>query len=258
VSQDIRVGDGHRSGPIDASALTRLLHTQKGTANMAQQTTVALIDDIDGGKAAETVSFGLDGSIYEIDLSKKNATALRKALGEFPGSMPGPCGNGRRSRVLPCRLAAGCLPTWWRSTRPPSAERCSPDQGDKEDLAASLSPCLIASATSWNIYPVSGVVKGTGQSRLCPRRRGDLLEKGSGKPTPKRMRIDVAITPAATRALRQENAAAGDRCAIVRTVPLIFGRSIGLAMAWPPGGATAPRSSDPTKDGAANQHSGEH
>ena len=53
---------------------------------MAQQTTVALIDDIDGGKAAETVSFGLDGSIYEIDLSKKNATALRKALGEFTAS----------------------------------------------------------------------------------------------------------------------------------------------------------------------------
>src|SRR6478672_9052494 len=61
-------------------------HHQKGTANMAQQTTVALIDDIDGGKAAETVSFGLDGSIYEIDLSKKNATALRKALGEFTAS----------------------------------------------------------------------------------------------------------------------------------------------------------------------------
>ncbi len=53
---------------------------------MAQQTTVTLTDDLDGGKAAETVSFGLDGRIYEIDLSKKNAAALRKALGEFTGS----------------------------------------------------------------------------------------------------------------------------------------------------------------------------
>lgn len=53
---------------------------------MAQQTTVTLTDDIDGGKAAETVSFGLDGRIYEIDLSKKNATALRKVLGEFTAS----------------------------------------------------------------------------------------------------------------------------------------------------------------------------
>ena len=85
---------------------------------MAQQTTVTLTDDLDGGKAAETVSFGLDGRIYEIDLSKKNATALRKALGEFTasarhvrrsrqvagqgraasrlGSMPRPFGNGPR------------------------------------------------------------------------------------------------------------------------------------------------------------------
>lgn len=53
---------------------------------MARQTTVTLTDDIDGGRAAETVSFGLDGRIYEIDLSKKNAAALRKTLGEFTSS----------------------------------------------------------------------------------------------------------------------------------------------------------------------------
>ena len=53
---------------------------------MAQQTTVTLTDDLDGGKAAETVTFGLDGRTYEIDLSKKNASALRKALGEFTAS----------------------------------------------------------------------------------------------------------------------------------------------------------------------------
>ncbi len=53
---------------------------------MAQQTTVTLTDDLDGGKAAETVTFGLDGRVYEIDLSKKNAAALRKALGEFTAS----------------------------------------------------------------------------------------------------------------------------------------------------------------------------
>jgi hypothetical protein len=42
-----------------------------------------LVDDLDGGKAAETVVFGLDGASYEIDLSKKNAGTLRKALTEF-------------------------------------------------------------------------------------------------------------------------------------------------------------------------------
>jgi len=50
---------------------------------VAQQTSVSLVDDLDGGKAAETVAFGLDGSSFEIDLSKKNAAALRKALTDY-------------------------------------------------------------------------------------------------------------------------------------------------------------------------------
>ena len=50
---------------------------------MAQVTNVKLLDDLDGTKAAETVSFGVDGVAYEIDLSLKNAKALRKALAEF-------------------------------------------------------------------------------------------------------------------------------------------------------------------------------
>ena len=50
---------------------------------MARQETVALIDDIDGAKAHETVTFGLDGASYEIDLHSKKAAALRKSLSEF-------------------------------------------------------------------------------------------------------------------------------------------------------------------------------
>jgi hypothetical protein len=50
---------------------------------MAQVTNVKLLDDLDGGKAAETVAFGVDGVGYEIDLSVKNAKALRKVLAEF-------------------------------------------------------------------------------------------------------------------------------------------------------------------------------
>ena len=49
---------------------------------------------LDGGKATETITFGLDGATYEIDLSNKNATAFRKALARFvkaarPASSPG-------------------------------------------------------------------------------------------------------------------------------------------------------------------------
>jgi hypothetical protein len=36
---------------------------------MAQKIHVELVDDIDGSPAAETVTFGLDGTEYQIDLS---------------------------------------------------------------------------------------------------------------------------------------------------------------------------------------------
>jgi hypothetical protein len=47
---------------------------------MAQRTRVELIDDIDGSAASETISFGLDGKSYEIDLTAVNAQKLRKAF----------------------------------------------------------------------------------------------------------------------------------------------------------------------------------
>ena len=37
---------------------------------MAQRVQIKLIDDLDGADADETVSFGLDGVVYEIDLSR--------------------------------------------------------------------------------------------------------------------------------------------------------------------------------------------
>jgi hypothetical protein len=53
---------------------------------MASRTIVELTDDLDGTKAAETVTFGLDGRVYEIDLSAKNAKALRGALKSYVGA----------------------------------------------------------------------------------------------------------------------------------------------------------------------------
>ncbi len=47
---------------------------------MAQKVQVLLVDDIDGSEATETVSFGLDGMSYEIDLSSGNAGKLRAEL----------------------------------------------------------------------------------------------------------------------------------------------------------------------------------
>jgi hypothetical protein len=53
---------------------------------MSRVTEVRLVDDIDGSKAAETVSFGLDRRMYELDLSEKNAGKLRDALAPFVAS----------------------------------------------------------------------------------------------------------------------------------------------------------------------------
>lgn len=50
---------------------------------MVQKVQVLLLDDVDGGEAHETVSFGLDGTGYEIDLSDKNAAKLREAFARF-------------------------------------------------------------------------------------------------------------------------------------------------------------------------------
>lgn len=52
---------------------------------MAQRTRVVLLDDLDGGPAAETVSFALDGVGYEIDLSEEHAAQLRDDLARWVG-----------------------------------------------------------------------------------------------------------------------------------------------------------------------------
>jgi hypothetical protein len=60
------------------------INGSRRSPTMAQKVRVLLTDDVDGteipsGKG-ETVVFGLDGKSYEIDLTSKNATALRRAI----------------------------------------------------------------------------------------------------------------------------------------------------------------------------------
>ena len=50
---------------------------------MAQRIQTLLIDDLDGGEAASTVRFGLDGAEYEIDLSAAHNDELRKELRQY-------------------------------------------------------------------------------------------------------------------------------------------------------------------------------
>ncbi len=50
---------------------------------MAERVTVELVDDLDGSVADETVRFTWEGKSLVIDLNKKNADKLRKAIEPF-------------------------------------------------------------------------------------------------------------------------------------------------------------------------------
>jgi len=63
---------------------------------MAQRIVTELTDDTNGKSADETVTFGLDGREFEIDLTSKNAAALRKAID--PYVQHGRRVGGRRAR----------------------------------------------------------------------------------------------------------------------------------------------------------------
>ncbi|TYL54840.1 Lsr2 family protein [Nocardioides sp. BGMRC 2183] len=52
---------------------------------MAQKVHIILVDDLDGSDASQTVSFGIDGATYEIDLNDEHAEALREALAPYVG-----------------------------------------------------------------------------------------------------------------------------------------------------------------------------
>ncbi|MGW4484445.1 Lsr2 dimerization domain-containing protein [Amycolatopsis sp. NPDC004368] len=69
---------------------------------MAKNTAVHVVDDLTGEAAAETLGFGVDGIDYEIDLSARNAAALREIFA--PYVRHGRRTGGRKQRP---QLAAG-------------------------------------------------------------------------------------------------------------------------------------------------------
>lgn len=82
---------------------------------MAQKTTVLLVDDLEGGEAAETIAFALDGTNYEIDLNGKNADKLRSSLEKFVSKArsvkTSSTAAGRRAARRTSRATTGPTPT---------------------------------------------------------------------------------------------------------------------------------------------------
>jgi hypothetical protein len=83
---------------------------------MAQKVQVLLVDDLDGSEATETVTFGLDGAAYEIDLSTGNANKLRKELELYVEHARKATGAAtarrRRTRTGPGRERSAQIRAW--------------------------------------------------------------------------------------------------------------------------------------------------
>ena len=65
---------------------------------MAQRTVVKLTDDVDGSEASETLTFGIDGATYEIDLNDAHAEDLREILAPYVSVARKISGSGGRGR----------------------------------------------------------------------------------------------------------------------------------------------------------------
>jgi hypothetical protein len=87
---------------------------------MARQTQIVLTDDVDGTAADTTISFSYEGASFEIDLSKKNADKLNRAIGPYIEA-------GRRVRTAPGR--SGRTAPRASGPRPADVRAWAKDQG---------------------------------------------------------------------------------------------------------------------------------
>src|SRR3712207_5475551 len=99
---------------------------------MATKTQVVLIDDLTGDPADTTVTFALDKTEYEIDLSDENAAELRDALSRYVDAARKVTGGGRRSAPPAKPTYAGYAPAAvraWAAGQGIRGQRPRADQG---------------------------------------------------------------------------------------------------------------------------------
>ncbi|MGH3273991.1 MAG: histone-like nucleoid-structuring protein Lsr2 [Streptosporangiaceae bacterium] len=82
--------------------------------SMAKIVNVVVTDDLDGAPGAETVVFSVEGQSYEIDLSEKNLTKLRKSLQPFmeAGRRPALRKAVRQTRGSGARIDRAAVRAW--------------------------------------------------------------------------------------------------------------------------------------------------
>ena len=83
---------------------------------MASRTVVTLVDDLDGSEAEQSVSFGLEGIDYEIDLSGSHAQALRELLAPYTAAARRTGGRRSGSSAAPRAVHRNASPGRSRTT----------------------------------------------------------------------------------------------------------------------------------------------
>lgn len=83
---------------------------------MARKVVVTVVDDLDGESvAAETVSFGIDGVLYEIDLTEANAREFRASMAKWLPFARRIGGRGRLKSVAGRSKDAKTVREWARN-----------------------------------------------------------------------------------------------------------------------------------------------
>jgi hypothetical protein len=93
---------------------------------MAKKISVVINDDLDGSNDAQTVSFGIDGATYEIDLAAKNRGKLEKTLAPFVENGRRVSGRRRQrsaSHATTSRQENAAIREWAKSAGLPVSER---------------------------------------------------------------------------------------------------------------------------------------
>jgi hypothetical protein len=93
---------------------------------MVTKMSVIISDDLDGSGDAEPVSFGLDGTSYEVDLGPKNRAKLDKALAPFIEAgrrLPARAGRRRPGRAGGPPVDNAAIRAWAKTAGLPVSER---------------------------------------------------------------------------------------------------------------------------------------
>lgn len=95
-----------------------------------QRVQILLEDDIDGTPADETVCFGIDGKVYEIDLSTRHAGELRDDLARYVQAARTGLPSKGRTRLRNVRVTVdyAAVRAWGRSNGFNASDRGRPSQ----------------------------------------------------------------------------------------------------------------------------------